>query len=33
MFETKLIAYYEDEKKLEELVYFIYNKCLDGMSV
>ena len=31
-FGTKLINYYEDETKLEELVNFIYNKCLDGIS-
>lgn len=30
-FGTKLIAYYESEEELEELVQFIYNKCLDGM--
>lgn len=31
-FGTKLIAFYENEEKLEELIEFIYNKCLDGMS-
>lgn len=31
-FGTKLIKYYENDKKLEELIYFIYTKCLDGIS-
>lgn len=31
-FGTKLLSFYENEEKLEELVEFIYNKCLDGMS-
>lgn len=31
-FETKLIEYYEDEEKLEPLMDFIYNKCLDGVG-
>ena len=30
-FGTKLIAYYENEDKLEDLIQFIYEKCLDGM--
>ena len=32
-FGTKLIAYYENEYKLAELVTFIYDKCLDGIDV
>lgn len=31
-FGTKLIEYYENEEKLESLVNFIYEKCLDGMT-
>lgn len=31
-FGTKLIAYYENEEKLDELVEFIYEKCLDGIN-
>lgn len=31
-FGTKLLSFYENEEKLEELVEFIYSKCLDGMS-
>lgn len=31
-FGTKLLAFYEDEEKIKELVEFIYSKCLDGMS-
>ena len=31
-FGTKLIAYYENEDKLKELINFIYDKCLDGMK-
>lgn len=30
-FGTKLINYYENEEKIEELIDFIYNKCLDGI--
>ena len=29
-FGTKLIAYYENEEKIKELLEFIYNKCLYG---
>ncbi len=32
-FGTKLIAYYEDENKLDELIEFIYDKCLDGINI
>lgn len=32
-FGTKLIAYYENEDKLEELMNFIYDKCLDGLEI
>lgn len=32
-FGTKLIAYYENEEKLQELMDFVYDKCLDGMTV
>lgn len=32
-FGTRLIKYYENEEKLEELVGFIYNKCLDGIEM
>ena len=32
-FGTKLIAYYENEDKLQELVEFIYNKCIDGIEI
>lgn len=31
-FGTKLIQYYEDEEKIESLIQFIYDKCLDGMT-
>ena len=31
-FGTKLIAYYENEEKLDELARFIYDKCLDGIE-
>ncbi len=31
-FGTKLIQYYENENKLNELIEFIYNKCLDGIK-
>lgn len=31
-FGYKLIDYYEDENKLEELKKFIYNNCLDGQG-
>lgn len=31
-FGTKLIAYYENENKLENLIEFIYEKCLYGMK-
>ena len=31
-FGTKLISYYEDENKLNELMEFIYDKCLDGIK-
>ena len=31
-FGTKLIAYYEDEQKIDELMEFIYDKCLDGIT-
>lgn len=31
-FGTKLIEYYEDEHKLEQLKEFIYDKCLDGIE-
>ena len=30
-FGTRLIEYYENEEKLEKLVQFVYDKCLDGM--
>lgn len=32
-FGTKLIAYYENEEKLDELARFIYDKCLDGIEI
>lgn len=32
-FGTKLIAYYENEEKLNELARFIYDKCLDGIEI
>lgn len=32
-FGTKLIAYYEDEENLSELVRFVYDKCLDGIEI
>lgn len=31
-FGTKLIEYYEYEEKIESLIQFIYDKCLDGMT-
>ena len=31
-FGTKLIQYYEEDKKINELVEFIYDKCLDGIE-
>lgn len=31
-FGTKLIAYYENDEKLGELMDFVYDKCLDGMT-
>lgn len=31
-FGTRLIEYYEKEEKLQELMDFIYNKCLDGIE-
>lgn len=31
-FGTKLIEYYEDENKLNELKEFVYEKCLDGIQ-
>ena len=31
-FGQKLIEYYENENKLNELIDFIYQNCLDGMS-
>jgi prophage maintenance system killer protein len=31
-FGYKLIAYYEDEEKINELKEFIYNNCLDGQG-
>lgn len=30
-FGTKLISYYQNDEMLNELVHFIYDKCLDGM--
>lgn len=30
-FGNRLIEYYEDEDKLNNLIEFIYNKCLDGI--
>lgn len=32
-FGTKLISYYENEDDLDELVEFVYDKCLDGMKL
>ena len=32
-FGTKLIEYYEDENKIENLKEFIYNNCLDGIKI
>ena len=32
-FGEKLIAYYENEEKIEELKKFIYNNCIDGMEI
>ena len=31
-FGTKLISYYENEDKIEDLIQFIYEKCLDGIG-
>lgn len=31
-FGTKLIEYYEDEEKIEDLKDFLYEKCLDGIQ-
>ena len=31
-FGTKLIEYYEDENKLENLKAFLFDKCLDGIK-
>ena len=31
-FGTKLIEYYEKEERLQELMDFIYDKCLDGIE-
>lgn len=31
-FGTKLIEYYENDEKLEDLMNFVYDKCLDGMT-
>ena len=31
-FGMKLIEYYENDDKLKELMNFVYNKCLDGMT-
>lgn len=31
-FGTRLIEYYENEEKIEKLVEFIYEKCLDGIE-
>lgn len=31
-FGTKLIEYYEDENKLDDLKEFLYERCLDGMQ-
>ena len=32
-FGNKLISYYENEEKLEELKQFLYENCLDGLSI
>lgn len=32
-FETKLIEYYENEEKLEELKKIVYEKCLYGIDM
>lgn len=31
-FGEKLIAYYEDEKEMEQLKEFVYNNCIDGIK-
>lgn len=31
-FGTKLIEYYENEEKLNDLIQFLYFKCLDGIA-
>lgn len=31
-FGMRLISYYENEEKLEELKLFIYNNCIDGVN-
>ena len=31
-FGTKLIAYYEDDSKIEDLKQFIYDNCLEGIK-
>lgn len=33
LFGTKLIAYYENDEKLDELIKFIYDNCLDGIKL
>ena len=32
-FGNKLIEYYENEEQLNELISFIYDKCLDGIKI
>lgn len=32
-FGEKLIGYYENEDKIEELVLFVYEKCLEGVKI
>ena len=32
-FGTRLIEYYEDENKLDDLKEFIFSKCLSGINV
>ena len=32
-FGNKLISYYENEEKLDELKQFLYENCLDGLSI
>ena len=32
VFGTKLIEYYEDEEKIEDLKDFLYERCLDGIQ-